>query len=358
MRRIPHVDVARALASLIMLQGHAFHGWASDAAKESGAYAFTRVLGTFPLPAFLVLAGAAMTLRLEVAHQRAESVGELRRGLIRRGLKVLGYGYLLSLVYALMDGGLRWTTLLRVDVLHVIGLSIALAAWVGVREDAPGRVDRDTFARRAGLLGLAMTLACPWVSALTQGTEGPARFLVGLIGDVPTVGLMPLVPLFAWLALGAVAMRLIGPRIAEPRVAAALLVVALALLLCGRAGTPPLQDLGPGDGRASLAIVTNVVHLGGCGLVVLALGGLVGDRLSGAALRWVVRIGQGSLFIYAIHIPFCYGRLAGDLRHALDMGQATLAVALLIAVSVLALVLRDRARAWLRGWATARRAAT
>ncbi len=356
-RRITGVDVARALASLIMLQGHAFHGWASDAAKETGAYAFTRVLGTFPLPAFLVLAGAAITLRLDVAHRRSESVGELRRGLVRRGLKVLGYGYLLSLVYALIDGGLRWTVLLRADVLHVIGLSIALAAWVGIRPGADGRVDRNAFARRVGLVGLVVTLACPWLSALSQHTEGPARFVVGLVSDVPGVGLMPLVPLFAWLGLGVVAMRLVGPRIAEPKVAAALLLVAVALLFIGRVGTPPLRDLGPGTGRASLGIVTNVLHLGGCGLVVLALGGLIGDRLSGAPLRWAVRIGQGSLFLYAIHIPFCYGRLAGDLRHGLDMGRATVAVLFLIALSVLALVLRDRLRTWTRARLSTRNAA-
>ena len=140
--------------------------------------------------------------------------------------------------------------------------------------------------------------------------------------------------------------------------AGGLLLVALALLFIGRFATPPLRDLGPGAGRASLGIVTNVLHLGGCGLVVLALGGLIGDRLSGAPLQWVIRVGQGSLFVYAIHIPFCYGRLAGDLRHGLDMGRATLAVALLIALSVAALALRDRARDWARTRWTARRATT
>jgi uncharacterized membrane protein len=347
-RRIASVDVARCFASLLMLQGHAFHGWASDAARETGGYAFTRVLGTFPLPAFLVLAGAAMVLRLEVAHRRAEDVGTLRRALIRRGLVVLGYGYLLSLTYALIDGGLRWSVLLRADVLHVIGLSIALAAWVGVRPGADGRVDRDGFARRAGLLALAVTLVCPWLSAISQPVEGPARFVVGLVSDVPRVGLMPLVPLFAWLGLGAVAMRILGERLEKPRFAGALLLVGAAMIGVGVLATPPLRHLGPGSGRASLGIVTNVLHLGGCGLMVLALGGLIGPRLEGATKRWALRLGRGSLFVYALHIPFCYGRLAGDLRRGLTMSQATLAVLLLIALCALALRLRDRTREWLR----------
>lgn len=347
-RRIVGVDAARALASLIMVQGHAFHGWASDAARETGGYAFTRVLGTFPLPAFLVLAGAAMALRIDVAHRRAEPVRDLRRALVRRGLTVVGYGYLLSLIYALIDGGLRWSTLLRADVLHVIGLSIALAALVGVRPGADGRVDRDGFARRSGLLALAVTFACPWLSALSQPVEGPARFVVGLVSDVPGVGLMPLVPLFAWLGLGAVAMRLLGHRLERPRFATLLLATGGAMIAVGLLATPPLRELGPGTGRASLGIVTNVLHLGGCGLVVLALGGLIGPRLDGAAKRWAIRLGRGSLFVYALHIPFCYGRLAGDLRRGLDMSRATVAVLLLIAGCALALRLRDGAREWLR----------
>jgi len=348
MRRIASVDVARCFASLLMLQGHAFHGWASDEARETSAYAFTRVLGTFPLPAFLVLAGAAMALRLEVAHRRAEPVPKLRRALIRRGLIVVGYGYLLSLVYALIDGGLRWTTLLRADVLHVIGLSIALAAWVGIRPGEGGRVDRDAFARRAGLLGLAVTLACPWLSALSQPVDGPARFVVGLLSDVPRVGLMPLVPLFAWLGLGVVAMRMLGERLERPPFAAALLALGVLFIAAGSFGTPPLRELGPGAGRASLGIVTNVLHLGGCGLVVLALGGLVGPRLEGAPRRWALRLGQGSLFVYALHIPFCYGRLAGELRRGLDMGEAIFAVLLLMVACAMALRVRDRVRRRLR----------
>ena len=77
-RRETGVDVARALASLLMIQGHAFHGWASPAARGTGAYGFTRLLGTFPLPAFLVLAGAALVLRLRAARARHEDPARVR----------------------------------------------------------------------------------------------------------------------------------------------------------------------------------------------------------------------------------------------------------------------------------------
>ena len=356
LRRIASVDVARATASLLMLQGHAFHGWASDEARTTGAYAFTRLLGTFPLPAFLVLAGAAMVLRLRAAQRRAEDPATVRAALVRRGLRVLAYGYLLSLAYALLDGGLRWPTLLRVDVLHVIGLSIALAAALGVRPGPDGHIDPGAFARRVGALGILVTLVCPWLSSWTAEVEGPARYLVGLVGDVPRVGLMPLVPLFGWLGLGAVVMDRLGDRLERPPFALALLGVAVALILVGRLGTPALRGLGeplglPAAGRASPAIVANVIVLGGHGLVVLAFGALVGPWLHGRAREWALRLGRGSLFVYAIHIPFCYGRLAGGLRHGLDMASATAAVSVLIAGSALALLARDTLRQRLRSGA-------
>ena len=71
-RRIEGIDVARGVASLIMIQGHAYDGWVAPVHKESAAYLFTRLLGSLPLPAFLVLAGAAVVLRVDAARRKGE----------------------------------------------------------------------------------------------------------------------------------------------------------------------------------------------------------------------------------------------------------------------------------------------
>ena len=255
-RRETGVDVARALASLLMIQGHAFHGWASPAARGTGAYGFTRLLGTFPLPAFLVLAGAALVLRLRAARARHEDPARVRAALVRRGFVVLGWGYLLSLAYALLDGGLRPEVLLRADVLHVIGLSIALAAALGVTSRAPGapgapgrlgargnephgRVDPRAFALRAAGVGLLFAVLCPPLSAWSASVTGPLRYPLGLLLDVPGSGLMPLIPLFGWLALGALVMAATGDRLSRPLVAAALLLGGLAVKVAAGALVAP-----------------------------------------------------------------------------------------------------------------------
>ncbi|MDH5493074.1 MAG: hypothetical protein OEY14_14060, partial [Myxococcales bacterium] len=61
--RVEGIDIARGVASLVMLQGHAYHGWVAAEHHSSPAYQLTRVLGTLPLPAFLLLSGAAVASR-------------------------------------------------------------------------------------------------------------------------------------------------------------------------------------------------------------------------------------------------------------------------------------------------------
>jgi len=195
-RRIEGVDVARGLASLIMIQGHAYDGWVTAEGKATAAYAFTRLLGSLPLPAFLVLAGAAVTLRVDAARRRGEDLPAVRRAVMKRGAMIVLYGYLANVAYALMDGWETVDTLLRADVLHVIGLSIVALAWLGIRDD------RRSMPRGAAALFVIPTALCPWLSPLGEHVDGPLRFAVGLFVDAPGVTLMPFVPLVAWVALG------------------------------------------------------------------------------------------------------------------------------------------------------------
>ena len=359
--RTMSVDLARGLASLLMIQGHAFDGWASPEAKTGAAYAFTRVLATLPLPAFLLLAGAAMVLRLQTARSQAELPKAVRRSLILRGLKVLLYGYALSLGCALIDGGLSWKNVLRADVLHVIGLSIAVAAAIGVRADRDGRVHVACFARRALVLAGVVTVVCPWGSAavrdLDDSTLGPLRYVIALWIEIPGLTRMPLVPLFAWLGVGAYVAHVATsstsskqPRAAaldRPRAAIRVGALGVCMIAVGLVLTSILGGLQAG--RASPAVVGNVIELGGRALLVLALGiALSAFRRHGAPrslLKAVVRIGRGSLFLYMLHLPFTYGRLGGALRDALSMPTAVAIVMIFVSLCVAALFIRNRLRA-------------
>lgn len=345
--RIKGVDVARGVASLIMIQGHAYDGWVAPEHKASAGYLFTRLLGTLPLPAFLVLAGAAIVLRVESGRARGERMEDVRRSVAMRGLGVVGWGYAVSFAYAAMDGVDGLDTLLRADVLHVIGLSIIAFALLGI----------GARARRMVIAALALVIVpsalCPWLSPLGAEVRGPLRFLAALIVDVPGVTLMPFVPLASWLGAGAlVAMAMLRARAraeGPPSRAGAPdgFLIALALSALGiaivatHATALMLEALGGALTRAHPAVWLNVLDLAARGVLVLAASALLSTRIPERARRVLVRIGRGSLLAYVVHIPFCYGRAGELVRGRLDMLTATLLVALLMALSWLVVLARD-----------------
>ncbi|MFW5924663.1 MAG: heparan-alpha-glucosaminide N-acetyltransferase domain-containing protein [Myxococcota bacterium] len=368
--RVEGVDVARGIASLVMIQGHAYHGWVAPEHHATTSYQLTRLLGTLPLPAFLVLAGAAIAHRVEAAARRDEDAAVVRRAVIRRGLVVVLWGYLTNGLFALIDGGRTLDTLLRADVLHVIGLSIVLLAWLGIRGEGTAAPSLRRLGWTALGLGATVTAASPWLNALTPAASGYARFVVALVADVPGVTRMPVVPLTAWMCAGAgVGLLLIARRKARPADAFAAragapgwtLAGIAAAALAGALVTAGLTDAavaasGEPLSRAHPAVGLNVLDLAARGALVLAVGAVLTPWLPHRARHLLVRLGRGSLLAYVVHIPFCYGRLGGALRGNLDMASATVWVIMLMVMSYVVVFVRDETRARARAMITNRQA--
>lgn len=346
--RVEGVDVARGLASAIMIQGHAYDGWVDVEGKASAAYAFTRLLGSLPLPSFLILSGAAIALRAEAAIDKGEDARGVRAGLVRRGLEILLIGYLVNVVSALMDGWEGPQTFFRADVLPLIGLSITVIALVGVR-GAP-TVSRPTLVACASLLTVVPVIACPWVSAWSRTVEGPAGWLLGLVAEVPGVTRMPFIPLASWAGSGVLLGLLMAranraaPSVAgaPTRLLAGMLVIAVLVAvgfteltrLWVEASARPLDRTHP-------AVITNAIELAARGVIVLAFGALCTPHLPHWLRRVLLRLGRGSLIAYVFHVPFCYGALGASVRGQLSMLEATGLVFLLELASYGAVYARD-----------------
>ena len=358
--RIEGIDVARGVAGLVMIQGHAYHGWVAPEEHATVAYQVTRVLGTLPLPAFLLLAGASVMLRVDAAQRREEDPAKVRRGVVRRGLQIVLTGYLVNAVYMLMDGGRGLETLFRGDVLQVIGLSIALIAFAGVR----GRV-----ATRARLLkvalgfGLLTLLPSPWLNALAPDVTGPLRYPLALLLAIPGVATMPLFPLGCWFAAG---IGLAGAMLAVRRfflargrddvatvkggaptpIFLAFAAAGLALAVLGRLGTNVMVDvLGGTLSQAHPAVWMNAIELAGRGVLLIALSAAALPFLRARAKHVLLTLGRNSLVAYVFHIPFCYGAIGAPLRGELGFVEATFFVLLLMIVSYGAVVLWRSIRA-------------
>jgi uncharacterized membrane protein len=352
-QRIDGIDVARGFASAIMIQGHAYDGWASPEAKETAFYAFTRVLGSLPLPAFLVLSGASLALRVEAASRRDEDAKAVRAAVVRRGVEILLVGYVSSGVYALIDGADSIATVLRADVLHLIGLSIAIVGWLGI---GASRVEPRRLGIAALGVGTIVLAVCPWASQATGGLDrGMLRFVVGLFSEVPDITRMPFIPLAAWFCLGIGTAQLMIRERARARDTSAagapsktlflLGGTSLAIAVAGHYLTGYFVDHGVALTRHHPIVWLNAIDLGARGVLVLAVGAFAANFVTGRTRTVLVRLGRGSLVAYVFHIPFCYGTLASPFAFDLDMWTATLLVTILIAMSVAAVFVRDAFRA-------------
>lgn len=348
--RVEGIDVARGLASAIMIQGHAYDGWVADEHKASAAYLFTRLLGSLPLPSFLVLAGAAIALRVDAAARRGERAGTVRAALVRRGLGIVLIGYAVNAVSALMDGWEGVETFTRADVLQVIGLGIAVTGAVGVRADASGGLDTRHLGRAAFAMAILPVILSPVLTPLGHAAAGPARHVIALFLHVPDVSRMPFVPLAGWVGLGVLVTRALTRANVEARsiagapdrVLALTALAALAVIFVGTQLTTALVLAIPAPFDAGhVAVIPNAIELGARAVLVLACGALVTPRLPAAVKAVLVRLGRGSLVAYVFHVPFAYGALGEPVRGRLDMVEATALVIALEVASYLAVLARD-----------------
>src|SRR5688500_14692160 len=109
-----------------MIQAHALDAWTAPAARSSDAFRNLLVLGGFAAPLFLFLAGAGLIISADRAHP-SEWRAAAARGL-NRGLVIFALAFLFRLQALIVSPGGPLLGLFRVDILNILGLSMAAAA--------------------------------------------------------------------------------------------------------------------------------------------------------------------------------------------------------------------------------------
>jgi uncharacterized membrane protein len=322
------IDVARGLAVVLMIQTHAYDGWVHPEARTSFAFQLTRWVGALPLPLFLALAGISLGLRVRKAYERQDSAQQLRRALLRTGARVLGWGYALNLAYAALDGA-GPIALLRVDVLHAIGLAIlGLAACVEAGSVPPSP---RGFARRSALLACIALALCPLATRVGHElSAGIARFLLAPFIEVPGLSTMPSIPLaFFCAAFAAFAARWPLESLDTRQTWQTLAAFALCYAV-GESASHASESSDIPIARTSPGIWANALSASGrTGLVITLAASFARSPAPGLSL--LHSLGQHSLFVYGLHLPFCYGRFARPIKHALSFGGATACLVMLCA---------------------------
>ena len=82
--RLAPIDWMRGLACVLMFQTHCYDAWLSPEARRSTFFMYSQLLGTFPAPLFLFLAGISFALVTDRMRAKGASANEVAKTTIRR----------------------------------------------------------------------------------------------------------------------------------------------------------------------------------------------------------------------------------------------------------------------------------
>ncbi len=344
--RLEYIDWMRGLACLLMFQTHAYDSWLAPAERQGRLFLCSQLLGTFPAPLFLFLAGISMALGIDRLEAKGVAGRQIARGFARRGLEIFALGLLFRLQeYAIVFPWAPWTDLLRVDILNTIGLSLVAASVVPLAARGPWKQ-----AVLAAALALAVTLATPPLWTTHKPDFLPwwmASYVNGGHTDYqPKSWLFPLFPwvafTFAGCAAGLVMMRF--ARWGRARSGALLMGGAgIALYLSGKwFDSLPMRFYAVYDFWHTSPNFF-LMRLGALLVIVMLSYGWCAIK-PGKLWSPVQQLGTTSLLVYWVHIEFVYGRFSILPRRGSTIAEASIGLAAVIVAMTLLSLLRTRAK--------------
>ena len=340
--RRTYIDWARGVAVLIMIEAHVLDSWTLRLDRSTTAFGYLNVLGGFAAPLFLWLAGLSLGLAAERGLSRTGSRASAAGPLVRRGLEIFALAFVFRLQSFVVSPGNPLVSLLRVDILNIMGLSLAGAAllwWL-----APGG---RSAAMCCGLFGGALAMVTPL--ARTAGWLGSLPpFLQWYSAPIGTHSTFTLFPwagfVFAGTAFGSLLVMADCPR--EGR-ALRRLALGGGLLAIGSY----YASTRPSIYAVSSFWTTSPTYFGvRVGLLMVALSALFAlTPLAASAprgFRALARLGRHSLFVYWVHVELVYGYASALVHHRLPLLVNSLAYLGLVGTMYWSIDLKDWVLAW------------
>jgi uncharacterized membrane protein len=345
----------RGLAVLVMIEAHVIDSWTRLDARDSWQFMWSMILGGFGAPLFLFLAGLSVALS---AASKARNLGVkgAARAVMRRGLVIFYLAFAFRLQAWILGLGSP-STLLKVDILNIMGPSIVAAAALWGRFDS----------LRSRVIGFAAaTLAVALLAPLVRHSPLLGSWPDALAGYIRPVAGRSNFCLFPWAGF-VFAGALVGVLIAdvhtearETRLNLALFAggTTVALLAYGAARLPspyPQSEFW-GSSPAFFLIRTGVITLAvGLAYAWNARSALVlrpgAATAEGQVERWspLQLLGRSSLFIYWIHVEMVYGLISLPLHKRLSHEAAWGALALFTLFMLCCAIAKDRFLDWRGG---------
>jgi uncharacterized membrane protein len=319
-RRREHLDWLRGVAVLLMIDAHLFDSWTQFPDRDTRAFDIAMIIGGAGPTLFLFLAGAAVALSAGSKLRRTGDVDAAARVVALRGLEIFALAFVFRVQAFFLGWSHRWLDLLKVDILNVMGPSIAATAlfW---RLGSSARSRAVIFA----IATAAIAFLTPLIRTLPPGwLPHPLYAYI-----VPVPGLTNFV-FFPWTAL-VFAGACVGVLIDAGQTPEADLLVHRRLAVGGAIvsvaafGTSYLPSGFAGSHFWSTSPAYLFLRNGLSTFAIAASHAWI--RSSGSAVHWspLTQLGRTSLFIYWIHVELVYGLISRPWHRALTLFEAFLA---------------------------------
>ena len=314
-----YLDWVRGLAVLVMIQAHVLDSWTRLDARGSWQFAWAMIVAGFGAPIFLFLAGVSVALSAGSKARRSGDPHAAAVTVMKRG----GWIFFLAFVFRLQAWILGWgppRTLLKVDVLNIMGPAIAAAACLwGLFRTTAARGAACAAAAGAIALLAPIVRASPMLDPLPDPIEAYLR-------PAPPFSAFPIFPWVGFVFAGAVVGVLVAGTRTDQQESALnrRLAIAGALIATGAYAlsflpTPYPQSDFWGESPTFFALRAGILTL----LIPCAY---LWNRLIRAGARNPIQqLGRTSLFIYWIHVEMVYGLISLRVHKKLTHPQAWLA---------------------------------
>ena len=327
--RRAYIDWLRGLAVLCMIEWHVMDAWTSVPARASAIWPVAQWIGGWAAPLFLFLAGVAVPFA--IAGHVAKGRDEPRATWLvaRRGLEVFAIAHLFRVQSFLFNINAPLASLLAPDILNILGLGLAITAWL------------TGLARWTGVVGRIARLLVPAVAIialtpLAPEWQWPAHLFPWLEAYIRPngLGIFRLFPSVAFVPIGAfVGLLLAGARdeADERRLHLRLAVIGAAVAAIGYVlGTLTVAAWVPWTSVWAWPIWQ-------AGIMTFALAAawaIFGDGSPGLKPRgsigptWspILVLGRTSLFVYWVHVELAYGVWSLPLHHKLPLVVSAIGV--------------------------------
>jgi uncharacterized membrane protein len=338
--RQAYLDRVRGLAVLIMIEAHVLDSWTHSLDRSRPAFGYATILGGFGAPLFLFLAGVSLVLSAQSKFRRTGDADAAWAAVRKRGWQIFGLAFLFRLQSYILTAGNSAGSLLRVDILNVMGPAIVLAAAAGARASSPA-VRLALFAA----IACAASMVTPLIRSASLAGWVPTAF-EAYLRPVPGLGGFSLFPwggfVFAGAAAGvAIDKARLVTRSARFQLGLGGIAIAIVSLSYAAGFLPSLYPRSDFWTSSPAFFFLRVGVL----LLVLPLAYLWEHApWRGAVSGWspVQELGRASLFVYWIHVEMVYGFPSRPLRRALSLEEAALAAILLTAFLLTLVMLKNR----------------